>query len=140
MSFSQRMLGRRLREARKNCSLSQRVAADFIKVPRTAITQLEAGNRAISTLELAQLAELYRQSVASFFHNEPFLENDPFVTLFRLAPSFDAHTDIKQQVQRCLNLCQEGHSLEDLLGRSFRSAPPTYLLPAPQTPDEAVAR
>ncbi len=56
----------------------------------------------------------------------------------RLALGFDAHTDIKQQVQQCLDLCQEGHSLEDLLGRSLRSAPPTYLLPAPQTPGEAV--
>ena len=67
MSFNPQTLGRRLREARENCGLSQQVASDAIGVPRTAITQLEAGNRAVSTLELAQLAELYRRPVIEFF-------------------------------------------------------------------------
>ena len=71
MSFNPHTLGRRLREARENCGLSQQVAADSIGIPRTAVTQLEAGNRAVSTLELAQLAELYKQPVANFFGEQP---------------------------------------------------------------------
>jgi len=138
MSFNPQTLGRRLREARENCGLSQQVAADAIGVPRTAITQLEAGNRAVSTLELAQLAELYKRPVVDFFGEQPLPEDDPLVALHRLAPGLDAHPAIKEQVQRCLSLCREGCSLEQLLDRSPRSGPPAYALPAPRTASEAV--
>ncbi len=138
MSFNPTILGRRLREARENCGLSQQVAADAISAPRTAITQLEAGNRAVSTLELAQLAELYKQPVADFFRDEPLHEDDLLVALHRLAPGLDAHADIKNQVQRCLDLCREGCSLEGLLDRASRSGPPAYSLSAPRTAGEAV--
>ena len=60
-------LGRKLREARELCGISQQVAADAIGVPRTAITHIEGGNRAVSTLELSKLADLYRVPVARFF-------------------------------------------------------------------------
>jgi len=138
MSFNPQTLGRRLREARENCGLSQQVAADAIGAPRTAVTQLEAGNRAVSTLELAQLAELYKRPVADFFGEQPLHEDDLLVALHRLAPGLDACSDIKEQVERCLNLCREGCSLEELLGRSPRSGPPAYSLAAPRTAGEAV--
>lgn len=138
MHFNPQTLGRRLREARENCGLSQQVAADAIGVPRTAITQLEAGNRAVSTLELAQLAELYKRPVVDFFDEQPLPEDDPLVALHRLAPSLDAHPSVKEQVHRCLSLCREGRSLEQLLDRSPRSSPPAYTLPAPRTASEAV--
>lgn len=138
MSFNPNTLGRRLREARENCGLSQQVAADTIGVPRTGMTQLEAGNRAVSTLELAQLAELYKRPVADFFRDNPLQEDDLLVALHRLAPGLDAQSKIKEQVSRCLDLCREGCSLEKLLGRSLRSGPPAYSLPAPRTAGEAV--
>ena len=138
MSFNPNTLGRRLREARENCGLSQQVAADTIGVPRTGMTQLEAGNRAVSTLELAQLAELYKRPVADFFRDNPLQEDDLLVALHRLAPGLDAQSKIKEQVSRCLDLCREGCSLEKLLGRSLRSGPPSYSLPAPRTAGEAV--
>ncbi|MBK9039201.1 MAG: helix-turn-helix domain-containing protein [Bdellovibrionales bacterium] len=138
MSFNPNTLGRRLREARENCGLSQQVAADSIGIPRTAVTQLEAGNRAVSTLELAQLAELYKQPVANFFGEQPLHEDDLLVALHRLAPGLDTRSDIKEQVERCLSLCREGCSLEKLLGRSPRSGPPAYNLSAPRTASEAV--
>lgn len=138
MSFNPQILGRRLREARENCELSQQVVADAIGIPRTAITQLEAGNRAVSTLELAQLADLYKRPVIEFFGEQPVPEDDPLVALHRLAPGLDAHPTIKEHVERCLALCREGYSLEQLLGRSSRSGPPAYTLPAPRTASEAV--
>ena len=52
-------LGRRLRVAREARGLSQQAVADAFGLPRTAITQMEAGNRSVSTLELIKLAELY---------------------------------------------------------------------------------
>ena len=57
-------LARRLREARELASVSQQAAADHVGIPRTAITQIEAGNRLVSTLELSKLAELYRRSIS----------------------------------------------------------------------------
>ncbi|MBK8183285.1 MAG: helix-turn-helix transcriptional regulator [Candidatus Competibacteraceae bacterium] len=93
--------------------MSQQVAADSIGIPRTAVTQLEAGNRAVSTLELAQLAELYKQPVADFFSEQPLREDDLLVALHRLAPGLDTRSDIKEQVERCLSLCREGCSLEN---------------------------
>jgi Zn-dependent peptidase ImmA (M78 family)/transcriptional regulator with XRE-family HTH domain len=138
MGFDPNTLGRRLREARENCGVSQQIAADAIGAPRTAVTQLEAGHRAVSTLELARLADLYKQSVADFFREEPLHEDDLLVALHRLAPGLDVHADIKNQVQRCLDLCREGCSLEELLGRSSPSGPPTYPVTAPRTAGDAV--
>ena len=55
-------LGRRLRVAREARGLSQEAVAEALGLPRTAITQMEAGNRSVSTLELAKLAGLYLQA------------------------------------------------------------------------------
>ena len=68
--MNQAELGRRLREARELCGRSQQDAAEAINAPRTAITQIEAGNRAVSTLELTRLAKLYRVNVTHFFFEE----------------------------------------------------------------------
>ena len=53
MTINLAVLGRRLKEARMNCGISQEAAAQAIGVPRTAIVHIESGNRSISTLELA---------------------------------------------------------------------------------------
>ena len=52
-------LGSRLRRARESRGLSQQAAAQALDLPRTAVTQLEAGSRSVSTLELTRLSELY---------------------------------------------------------------------------------
>lgn len=140
MPFNQHTLGRRLREARDNCGLSQQAVADSLGLPRTAITQLEAGNRSVSTLELAQLAELYNRPVADFFQEEPLHEDDLLVALHRIAPGLDVSSDIKGQVAHCLSICREGCSLEQILGRSPVSGPPAYTLSPPRIAAEAVAQ
>ena len=138
MSFNPITLGARLREARENRALSQQAVADAIGLPRTAITQLEAGKRAVSTFELSRLAELYRRSILDFFQPETIEEDDLLVALHRLAPGIEASAEVKTQVQHCLNLCMEGCALERLLGRPERSGPPAYAMAAPKTPSEAV--
>ncbi len=62
-------LGERLRDARKYVGLSQEEAAAILKLPRTAITELESGQRKVEVLELKRMAELYRQP-ASYFTGE----------------------------------------------------------------------
>ena len=61
-----RRLGDRLREARKYLGLKQDEVAAYLKIPRTALTDIENGQRRIEAIELTRLAKLYRQSVAYF--------------------------------------------------------------------------
>jgi transcriptional regulator with XRE-family HTH domain len=59
-------LGERLRDARKYVGLSQEEAAAILKLPRTAVTDIESGQRKVEALELKRMAELYRQPVSHF--------------------------------------------------------------------------
>lgn len=61
-----RRLGDRLREARKYLGLKQEEVASYLKIPRTALTDIENGQRKVEAIELTRLARLYRQSVAFF--------------------------------------------------------------------------
>ena len=59
-------LGERLREARKYLGLKQDEVATYLKIPRTALTEIEKGHRRVEAIELTRLAKLYRQPVAFF--------------------------------------------------------------------------
>lgn len=131
-------IARRLREARELASISQNEAADALGLPRTAVTQMEGGNRAVSTLELSSLAELYRRPVRWFLAEAPDVEEDVVVTLHRIAPGLDAEPDIRREVDRCVQICREGISLEGLLGREERDGPPAYRESVPRSTGEAV--
>ena len=61
-----RRLGDRLREARKYLGLKQEEVATYLKIPRTALTDIENGQRRVEAIELTRLAKLYRQPVAYF--------------------------------------------------------------------------
>lgn len=61
-----RQLGDRLREARKYLGLKQEEVAAYLKIPRTALTDIENGQRRVEAIELTRLARLYRQSVSYF--------------------------------------------------------------------------
>lgn len=54
-------LGERLRESREYLGLSQQEVAERLGISRPAVTNMEAGKRKVSTLELRQLAALYRR-------------------------------------------------------------------------------
>jgi len=61
-----RRLGDRLREARKYLGLKQEEVATYLKIPRTALTDIENGQRRVEAIELTRLAKLYRQPVGHF--------------------------------------------------------------------------
>ena len=56
-------LNERLREARKNMHLSQDYVSKVIGINRTAVVEIEAGNRKVSVDELAKFSELFQISV-----------------------------------------------------------------------------
>lgn len=132
-------LGRRLRYAREFRGLSQQATANAIGVTRTAITQMESGNRSVSTLELSKLAECYRRPI-SFFFQEAAEEQDIFVALYRAAPELNVDPIVRDQVWECLNLCQEGVSLKEILGLESRTGLPTYEFRSPRTKGDAITQ
>lgn len=64
--IARRQLGERLREARKYLGLKQEEVAAYLKIGRTALTDIESGQRRVEVIELTRLARLYRQSVGYF--------------------------------------------------------------------------
>jgi transcriptional regulator with XRE-family HTH domain len=63
---ARRQLGDRLREARKYLGLKQEEVATYLKIPRTALTDIENGQRRVEAIELTRLAKLYRQPIGYF--------------------------------------------------------------------------
>lgn len=70
-----RRLGERLRDARKYLGLRQEEVASYLKLPRTALTDIENGQRRVEAIELTRLARLYRQPM-SYFTGEDELSAD----------------------------------------------------------------
>jgi transcriptional regulator with XRE-family HTH domain len=60
------MLGERLREAREYVGLKQEDVAKKLGIPRSALSNIEAGSRKVDAIELAQLARLYQRPLAWF--------------------------------------------------------------------------
>ena len=134
-------LGRRLRSARESRGLSQQAVAKVLGLPRTAITQLEAGSRSVSTLELTQFSELYLRHVADLLHEGQRDEDrDVLVALHRVAPGLEQDPATREQVARSVHLCREGVSLKRLLGTEPRSVPSSCEMYLPRSPGEAVAQ
>lgn len=61
-----RRLGEKLRESREYVGYSQDEVAIFLKIPRTAVTNMESGQRKVEAIELKRLADLYRQPITHF--------------------------------------------------------------------------
>jgi Zn-dependent peptidase ImmA (M78 family)/transcriptional regulator with XRE-family HTH domain len=139
MSIDQQTLATRLKEARSTSQLTQEQVAQSLALPRTAIVQIEAGNRSVSTLELAKLSELFGRPIASFFNDSTSAgEEDVLVALFRAAGQKGDPQPWQSEVSRCLAICRVGVELEGLLDRPAHAGPPSYDLQPPRRAMEAV--
>lgn len=63
---NRQMLGERLKQAREYVGLKQEDVAKKLGIPRSALSNIEAGSRKVDAIELAQLAKLYQRPVAWF--------------------------------------------------------------------------
>lgn len=59
-------LGEKLRDARKYLGLKQEDVAAALGIQRTALVDIESGQRRVEAIELTRLAKLYRQPVSYF--------------------------------------------------------------------------
>jgi Zn-dependent peptidase ImmA (M78 family)/transcriptional regulator with XRE-family HTH domain len=119
-------LGHRLRAARDRRNLSQQEVADALGLPRTAITNMETGARAVSTLEITKLADLYGQTPAYFLSPKEEEAEDLFVVLHRVLPEIEAAPQTKREVGRILDLYREGAALRSLLDQTSDQTVPNY--------------
>ncbi len=138
MAVSSEELARRLKTARENAGLTQHDVADKIGIPRTAVVQIEAGKRAVNSLELEKLARLFGRGIGEFVSETPFAE-DPVAALLRAAPRTAQSPRLAEELRRLANIAREATRLEELLGlRQTRSAPAKYDLAAPSSRWDAV--
>jgi Zn-dependent peptidase ImmA (M78 family)/DNA-binding XRE family transcriptional regulator len=131
-------MARRLKEARLNCGLTQDEAAAAVGIPRTAVVNIEAGKRSLSTLELSKFAKAYHRSVNHFFEEEAVAVEPADLILARQLPGYEDNKLVKEAVARCSDICQVAIELETLLERRPRVVLPTYDLPAPKRAEEAI--
>ncbi|NMJ40877.1 ImmA/IrrE family metallo-endopeptidase [Roseomonas sp. JC162] len=128
-------LGRRLRAARESRSITQQAAADTLHIPRTALTNIEAGTRSVSTLELTQLANLYGFAPAALLSDKESNTEDLSVVLPRALPEFSGSPAFKAHVERLVDLCQEGARLRSLLELRREPKIPNYAAPVGSAAD-----
>jgi Zn-dependent peptidase ImmA (M78 family)/DNA-binding XRE family transcriptional regulator len=123
MAVTQIELARRLKAARENCGLTQQQVAEALGIARTAVVQMEAGRRAVNSLELGKMARLYGRGVGEFVSDGAF-EEDPVIALFRATPGVIEDPVLGNELRHCANLCREATHLEQLLGLAASRALP----------------
>jgi len=138
MPISQQELGRRLRAAREARGMTQAAVGRYLGLSRATVAQMELGNRAVTSLELDQLATLFGREMGEFFEAD-FSEEDALGVLFRAHPDVLAREEVVQSVQHCLVLGRELANLERLLevDRDLRT-PTFYAWPCPGSKWEAI--
>jgi len=115
MSIDQAELGRRLKEARESCGLTQDDTAREMGVSRATIAQIELGNRSVSGLELVKLSYLYARDIRVFL--APNFSADG-LTAVLLRAEDGAGDGVKAALRDCIALGHQLRDLETLLGIS----------------------
>lgn len=137
MTVTQEELGRRIRDAREACRMTQDDAAKHISVSRPTFVQIEAGKRSVSSLELDKLAYLFGRDIREFVANE-FQQEDSLTALFRAQASVVGEPEVLDKLRECMALGGELTNLERLVGIDRDMSVASYPLPAPKARWEAV--
>ena len=138
MAINQDTLGQRLRTAREACHMTEEAVARHVGLTRSAIVQMERGKRAVTSLELEQLASLFGRESREFLA-EDFQEDEALGAFVQRHPEVAHHAEVVEAVRTCLALGREATNLEQLLG--IERAPsllPAYPVPGPHSMWDAV--
>jgi transcriptional regulator with XRE-family HTH domain len=95
-----RRLGERLRDARKYLGLSQEEVASYLKIPRTALVDIESGQRRVEAIELTRLAHLYKQPVGYFLGEDATASSLPASAMFLARQAAELSDQDKEEVSR----------------------------------------
>lgn len=103
-----------------------------------SVVQVEAGNRAVSSLELDKLAYLFGRDIGEFIA-ESFDEEDALAAIFRAQPDVAEQPAVLEKLRECIALGRELTNLEHLVGIDRgQTAVATYMMPVPSTRWEAI--
>src|SRR5437867_6184584 len=108
MAIDQVELGKRLKQAREACGMTQDQAAQEMEMARATIAQIELGNRSVSGLELSRFSYLYARDIREFVADE-FGADSLAGVLLRAED--DAGDGVQKALRDCVAL---GHQLRDL--------------------------
>lgn len=122
-------LADRLRQARERAGLTQEQAADLLGVRRPAISEIEAGKRAVESTELFRLAEIYGVSFRALVRGEEAPEEKVAAALFRAGDEV-AGAARRRELMRLTRVCRTVTELERELGQLRAQRPiPSYTRP-----------
>ena len=113
--LKQQGLGQRLKSAREAIGLTQQRVADQVELTRVAISQIESGHRAVSSLELRRLSRLYGRDMASFL-KERYVEKDALAILLRAHPDLIKNENPSDSLRNSIELVREYTNLKEFLG------------------------
>lgn len=68
--LTERKLGKRIREIREKFGFTQEFIADKLSVSRPSVSQIESGNRKVTSIELKVLSDVFGVSLHSFFDGD----------------------------------------------------------------------
>jgi Zn-dependent peptidase ImmA (M78 family)/transcriptional regulator with XRE-family HTH domain len=115
MSIDQAELGRRLKQARESCGLTQEDTAREMAIARATVAQIELGNRSVSGLELAKFSYLYARDIREFLASNFSAES---LTSVLLRTEDGTGDGVKVALRDCIALGHQLRDLETLLGIS----------------------
>lgn len=114
MPISREELGRRLRQAREACGMTQEDVGKRFELSRSTIAQMELGNREVTSLELDRLANLFGKDIL-YFLSEGVPEGDVMTVLFRAHPELREDQPFLDSLRPTLAVGRELLNLEQLL-------------------------
>jgi len=145
MARAEGNIGEALRKARQQRRMTQAQVADALGLPRTAVVQIESGNRALKTEELLRLAEFFGcspQELLDVSGAEPDEDEDQgeIGRLLDALPAFPDQSSEKA-FRDVLDSARAVQRLEKLLGfEGVREIPVSYDPEPPRTHWEAVSQ
>jgi len=140
MAIDAKELGRRLRQAREACGMTQQEVARHLGVSRPTVVQMEQGNRMVTGIEVSRLAYLYGRDVRDLLADDPPGPEGGLGVLFRLQPELAHQEPVREALRRCMALGREWRHLERMLGigRDVPVVKAAYWLPKPRNVWEAI--
>ncbi|HUP00173.1 MAG TPA: helix-turn-helix domain-containing protein [Gemmatimonadota bacterium] len=137
MAPTRKALARRLRDARETLGLTQAEVAKALGVHRPTISEIEAGRRAVTSVELYELSRIFAVPLADLLGEEPLKASEVERVLFRRQGMETPAT--RRALRRFVERCRTEKELESLLGWEVNGVErPSYQIQKPRGSLEAL--
>src|SRR6202161_4751466 len=134
MPITKQELGNRLRLLRENRGYTQEDVAAVLGISRSAVVQLEAGNRNLDSVELMTLANEFGFDPKQLFDEKFDALQDSVTALFRSDAEVATRKGRPSPVSQWSSLCRQFTNLEKLVGADRKNVSPAqYNLLAPRS-------